>query len=205
MGRTKGGEALPELVLAESPQPGCQQEVCLDPREGNRRRLGLNWYVLWTHSHCERLVHDQLAAKGFHLFLPETEVWSKRGGIKHRSRIPMFPGYLFLRHAIDADSHVEVCKARGLVRILGHRWDRLAAVPDREIEAIERALCTQPSVVAYPYLQEGQRVRIIQGPLADVEGLLVRMNPSKGMLVLSIHLLHRSVAVEVDCTMVAAV
>lgn len=200
---------MPEFLPTESPQPGVQGAREDDPSRrkssGRVRVADPAWYVLWTHSHCERLVHDQLAAKGFHLFLPETEVWSKRGGIKHRSRIPMFPGYLFLRHAIDADSHVEVCKARGLVRILGHRWDRLAAVPDREIEAIERALCTQPSVVAYPYLQEGQRVRIIQGPLADVEGLLVRMNPSKGMLVLSIHLLHRSVAVEVDCTMVAAV
>lgn len=204
MGRTKGGEALPELVLAESPRPGCQQDICLDSREGNRRRLGLNWYVLWTHSHCERLVHDQLAAKGFHLFLPELEGWSKRGGVRHRSHIPMFPGYLFLRHAIDADSYTEVCKTRGLVRILGERWDRLAVVADGEIDAIERVLRSHQSVLAHPYVQEGQRVRITRGPLADVEGVLVRMNPDKGVLVLSIHLLHRSVAVEVDCTAVAA-
>lgn len=205
MGRTKGGEALAESVLTESPQPGCQQEACPDHREGSRRVAGLNWYVLWTHSHCERLVYDQLAAKGFHLFLPELEVWSKRGRVRHRSHIPMFPGYFFLRHAIDADSYIEVCKTRGLVRILGERWDRLAVVADREIDAIERVLRSRQLVLAHSYLREGQRVRITRGPLADVEGILVRMNPDKGMLVLSIHLLHRSVAVEVDCTMVASV
>lgn len=163
------------------------------------------WYVLWTHSHCERLVHDQLAAKGFHLFLPSTVVWSRYGGVRHRSCVPIFPGYLFLRHTIDAASYIEVCKARGLVRILGDRWDRLAVVPNREIEAIERVLCSQPAVLAHPYLQEGQRVRITKGPLADVEGMLVRIQQNKGLVVVSIHLLQRSVAVEIDCTMVAAV
>lgn len=150
-------------------------------------------------------MHDQLAAKGFHLLLPETEVWSHRGGIKCRSRVPIFPGYLFLRHAIDADSHVEVRKARGLVRILGERWDRLAVVPDAEIEAIEKVMRSKLSAWTHPYLRTGQRVRITRGPLADIEGILVRHNSDKGVLVLSVHLLHRSVAVEVDCTMVAAV
>ncbi|MGB4782142.1 transcription termination/antitermination protein NusG, partial [Candidatus Methylomirabilis sp.] len=91
-----------------------------------------------------------------------------------------------------------------LTRILGERWDRLAVVVDREIEAIERLLGAHRSVLAYPYLREGQRVRITRGPLTDVEGIFVRMNPHKGMVVLSIHLLQRSVAVEVDCASVAS-
>lgn len=198
---------MPELLRTESPQPGVQRarEDYPGRRKSSGRAAGPAWYVLWTHSHCERLVRDQLLAKGFHLFLPEFEVWAKRGGVRYCSRVPMFPGYLFLHDAIDADSYIEVCKARGLVRMLGERWDRLAVVADREIDAIERVLRSHQSVLAYPYLREGQRVRITRGPLADVEGIFVRMNPNKGMLVLSIHLLHRSVAVEVDCTMVAAV
>jgi transcription antitermination factor NusG len=51
----------------------------------------------------------------------------------------------------------------------------------------------------YPYLQTGQRVRITEGPFADVEGILVDRRQGKGLLVLSIHLFRRSVAVEVDC------
>lgn len=163
---------------------------------------GPQWYTLWTHSHCEQLVCDQLAAKGFHLFLPMMDVWSRRGGVRHLIRVPMFAGYLFLRHAMDKVSYIEVRKARGLVRVLGERWDRLAEVPDREIDAIQKLLRAQVPALPHPYLREGQRVRITCGPLAGVEGILMQVRPNKGLLVLSVGLLQRSVAVEVDCTQV---
>jgi transcription antitermination factor NusG len=57
----------------------------------------------------------------------------------------------------------------------------------------------------HPYLKSGQRVRITDGPLEDVEGLLLRRNANKGVLVLSVDLLQRSVTVEVDCTRVVPV
>lgn len=161
------------------------------------------WYALWTQSHCERRVCEQLTAKGFQAFLPRIAVWSRRAGVRHRIQVPMFPGYLFLRHAMDKASCIEVLKTRGLVRILGERWDRLAEVPDREIEAIQALLRARVPVAPHPYLREGQRVRITHGPLADVEGVLVRIKPNRGLLLLSVALLRRSVAVEVDCTWVA--
>jgi len=118
------------------------------------------WRVLWTHSNCEQLVYDQLAAKGFDPFLPTVEAWSRRGGVRRLARIPMFGGYLFLRHAMDKASYLEVYKARGLVRILGERWDQLAAVPDSEIEAIQTLIHSGQAILPYPYLRQGQRVRI---------------------------------------------
>ena len=180
---TKGGEALPEIV-AESGAP--------------------RWRVLWTHSNCEQLVYDQLAAKSFDLFLPTVEAWSRRGGVRRLTRIPMFGGYLFLRHAMDKASYLEVYKARGLVRVLGERWDRLDAVPDAEIEDIKKIVCSGLAILPYPYLREGQRVRIRRGPLADVEGIVVRVSPRKGLLVVSVNLLQRSIAVHLDCTLLEA-
>jgi transcription antitermination factor NusG len=180
---TKGGEALPEIVTDS-----------VIPR----------WRVLWTHSNCEQLVRDQLAAKGFDLFLPSVEAWSRRGGVRRLSRVPLFGGYLFLRHAMDKASYLEVYKARGLVRVLGERWDRLDAVPDSEVEAIQKLVHSSLPILPYPYLREGQRVRISRGPLTDVEGILVRGNPKKGLLVVSVDLLQRSVAVHLDCTMLEA-
>jgi transcription antitermination factor NusG len=59
-------------------------------------------------------------------------------------------------------------------------------------------------IFPYPYLREGQRVRITDGPLANVEGILVRGNPKKGLLVVSVDLLKRSVAVHLDCTQLEA-
>ena len=160
------------------------------------------WYALYTRSHCEQLVHDQLHAQGLQLFLPTLSAWSHRGGRRHQLAVPMFPGYLFLHHALDKASYLVVRQARGLVRILGERWDRLAVVPEAEIAAIRRVAAARVPVWAHPYLREGQRVRITRGPLAGVEGWLLQGKWHKGLLVLSIDLLQRSVAVEVDCTAV---
>ena len=77
-------------------------------------------------------------------------------------------------------------------------------LPDAEIEGIQAVMQASLPTLPYPYLREGQRVRITSGPLANVEGILVQIKPSKGLLILSIDLLRRSVAVEVDCTLVAA-
>ena len=180
---TTGSDALPEIVSAP-----------MTPL----------WRVLWTHSNCEQLVSDQLAAKGFDPFLPTVETWSRRGGVRRLSRVPLFRGYLFLNHAMDKASYLEVYKARGLVRILGERWDHLDAVPDSEVEAIRRFLHCGLPVLPYPYLREGQRVRITRGPLADVEGIVVRGSPKKGLLVVSVNLLRRSIAVQLDCTVLEA-
>lgn len=162
------------------------------------------WYALWTQSHCEQLVHDQLAARGFRVFLPRLEAWSRRAGQQHRIQTPMFPGYLFLHHALDKASDVEVRKARGLVTILGESWERRAVIPAAEVEAIQRLVGSGLPASSHPYLREGQKVRITRGPMADVEGILVRGNSRKGLVVLSITMLRGSVAVEVDCTLVTA-
>jgi transcription antitermination factor NusG len=180
--RTKGGEA---LTVPATSQP--------------------EWYALWTQSHCEQLVHDQLTAKEFRAFLPMIRTWSRRAGVQRMIPTPMFAGYLFVHHAMDKSSYVEMVKSRGLVRILGERWDRLAPVPDDEIEALQRLASAEVAVMPHPYLREGQRIRISQGPLAGVEGILVRSRPTRGLLVLSVDLLHQSVAVEVDCTLVTPI
>jgi transcription antitermination factor NusG len=148
------------------------------------------WYALWTRSHCEPLVSDQLAAKGFEVFL---------------IRVPMFSGYLFLRRVMDKSSYIEIKKARGLVDILGDRWDRLPTIPDAEMDAVQRIADASAPALPYPYLRQGQRVRLTCGPLADLDGILVRTKPNRGLLVISVELLKRSVAVEVDCTSVVPV
>jgi transcription termination/antitermination protein NusG len=161
------------------------------------------WYALWTHSHCEQLVRDQLNSSGFHAFLPTVDVWSRRRGVRRLIDVPMFPGYLFLRHAIDKKSYSQVSRLRGVVRLLGERWDCLARIPDQEMESIERVAMAREPVLPHPYLKEGRRARIVTGPLAGLEGILVRSRPEKGLLVLSVHLLQRSVAMSVDATAVA--
>jgi transcriptional antiterminator NusG len=162
------------------------------------------WHVVWTHSNSEDLVSSQLTAAGFHPFVPKIEHWTRRNGSRRAVRVPLFAGYLFLNDGLDKTRHVEVRKARGVVAILGEGWDRPAVVPGAEIEAIRKVVDTRVPARLHPYLKEGRRVRIEAGPLAGVEGILVRFRPDKGLVVLSVELLQRSVAVEVDCTQVVA-
>ena len=159
------------------------------------------WYAVWTRSHCERLVADQLSAKGFATFLPEMGMWSKRQGQMHVVPVPMFPGYLFVRDKMDKYTYIEMLKVRGLVRILEDGWNRLTPIPNHEVEAIERVVQSKVPVFAHA-LQEGDRVRVKEGPLTGVEGVFVEGKPGTGKLVVSVGLLGRGIAVEVDGTSV---
>ena len=187
-GQTEGGGALSLLVGADSPN-------VTKSKESDRH---LRWYALWTHSHCEQLVRGQLDARGFEVFLPTVGVWSWRAGVKHRIRRPLFPGYLFVRDALTGTRYVELLKARGLVGVLGGQDGNPGEIPDMEIDAIRALVASELPASPYPYLQTGQRVRISEGPLAGVEGILVDRRAGRGLLVLSVHLFRRSVAVEVD-------
>jgi transcription antitermination factor NusG len=162
-----------------------------------------SWFAIWTNSHCEQIVHDQLVERGFHAFLPTIDTWSRRRGVRRLVRVPMFSSYLFVRHAMDKQAHVEMRKVRGLVRVLGERWDRLAAIPDEEMQSVAQIATSRQPVLPFPYLTDGQRVRITAGPLNGVEGFFVDANAQRGTVVVSVHLLQRSVSVVVDATDVA--
>jgi transcription antitermination factor NusG len=188
---TEGGEA---LTLDST---SATSSAAIDAPAGT---TSPSWYALWTNSHCEQLVHDQLSERGFRAFLPTVDVWSRRRGRRRLVRVPMFAGYLFLHHAMDRSSHVDIKKVRGLVRVLGEGWDRLAVIPDDEMAAIERVASVGEPILPFPYLAKGQRVRITAGPLAGVEGFFVDAKADRGVLVVSVNLLQRSIAVSVDAT-----
>lgn len=195
--KTEGGEALLDQVSTD-------KRSLIDPEMACRAEQE-HWYALWTHSHCEQLVRDQLAAKGFETFFPKIATWSRRAGVRHRILTPMFPSYLFVRDQLTDRRYAELLGARGLVCVLSSGEGRLAAVPDTEIDAVRALVCSDLQAVPHSYLHAGQRVRITDGPLADVEGILIDRHAGKGLLVLSVHLFQRSVAVEVECTSAVAV
>ena len=155
------------------------------------------WYAVWLRSHHEQVVAQQLSAKRFHTFLPEVPVWTHRSG-SGPVRMPMFPGYLFVRDVMDKDRYIDLLKVRGIVRVLEAGWSRLTPVPNEDIEAIQRIVQADVPVFPHAHLAHGDQVRVLEGPLAGLEGLFVEDKPSKGRLVVSVNLLGRSVAVEVD-------
>jgi len=163
-----------------------------------------HWHVLWTRCNFEQQVHDRLVAAGYELFLPKVARWSRRRGRRRLIKVPLFPGYLFLRHAMDRTSYLRILRTQGMVRVLGSGWDRLEAVPEHELDAIRRALGCELPHMPHACPRTGQAMRITDGPLKGVEGILTKSDRGTGLLVLTVELLRQGLAVEVDCTQVVA-
>lgn len=176
------------------------------PESGDLPRLQPKaWHVLWTRSNCEKLVRDQLAARGYETFLPMLDQWLMNRGHKRVTSVPMFKSYVFINHAVGKHDYIDISRTKGVVRILGARWDNLAVVSDDEVDAIRMTIDSKLPVTPFHYLARGDRVRVISGPLAGIEGIYVTSDPTRGMFVVSVDLLQRSVALEIDCTRVVPV
>lgn len=165
----------------------------------------VGWHVLWTRSNYETIVRDHLARKNYEVYLPMINQWLKRSKRLPMVNAPMFKGYLFVRHAIDKTAYLDISNTKGLVNILGMRWDRLAKIPDQEILAIKQITESGSPIAPYPYLKSGTRVRIIRGAMQNAQGILVRSDLAKGIFVISVNLLQRSMAIKVDCADVVPV
>lgn len=96
-------------------------------------------------------------------------------------------------------SHLDIDKTRSLVKLLGAQWNRLAAVPDRQTDSVRKVMDGDLPTSPCTDLREGQMVRITDGPLANVEGILHEHNARRGPPVVSIEVLLHSGSVEVDC------
>ena len=162
-----------------------------------------SWYAIWTHSNCELLVYDQITKKieEIELFFPQVKVLSQRIRGKEIFK-PLFPGYLFLNCFIDKEIYLQVIKTRGVVKILGQSWDKLSPIPEEEILSVLRFLDAGVNLRPTPYLPIGRRVRIKGGPFMGIEGTITGYRQKKMLFVVTIELLHRSVAAEIDYTKV---
>jgi transcription antitermination factor NusG len=158
------------------------------------------WYVASTRRNCEQAVREALAANGFEAYLPERERWrhGPNMNMRYLIREPMFPGYVLVRRCMDRWSYLGICRTRGVAQLQGTSWDSLEVVPDNEVAAIRALQRSRLPNWPYPYPGEGQAVRVNEGPLADMEGTLVKLNSMQAVLVLSIAALRKSVAVEIS-------
>ena len=152
------------------------------------------WCAVYTRHQHEKTVSDVLEAKGFEVFLPlydSTRKWKDRRKV---ISLPLFPGYVFVRGAIER--RLPVLTTPGVHMILS-RGERVATLPEAEIDAIRRSVQGQFAVEPHPYLRCGERVRVVRGSLEGVEGVLTRKK-NLYRLVLSVDMLAQSVAVEID-------
>jgi len=153
----------------------------------------LPWWAVYTRHQHEKVIAEMLSTKGFEVFLPlyeSTRRWKDRRMVLS---LPLFPCYLFVRGGLDRK--LQVVTTPGIHMIL-YRGEKVAVIPDQEIQAIQRAVEGPCSVEPHPFLKCGMRVRVIRGSLEGVEGILIRKK-NLLRLVLSVDMLAQSVAVEV--------
>ena len=156
--------------------------------------VGGPWCAIYTRHQHEKTIAQSLSTKGLEVFLPlynATRRWKDR--TVHLS-LPLFPCYLFLRGM--QERKLEVVTTPGIISILSINGET-AVVPENEIESIRKAIEWGNRVEPHPFLRRGDKVRVISGPLQGLEGILVRKK-NLYRLVLSVEILERSAAVEVD-------
>jgi len=153
-----------------------------------------SWFAVHTRSRHEHAVKRQLDDKGIEGFLPAYNKVSQWKDRRKTVVMPLFPGYLFVR--ISPINRLEVLKAFGVVSLVGDGCAPLP-IPEVQIQNIHRLLETGLKYDPHPYLQVGRRVRITNGPLSGVEGILARKK-NLSRLVVSVDLIERAVSVEID-------
>jgi transcription antitermination factor NusG len=158
----------------------------------------LPWFALQVRARYEQGVADHLDGKGYELFLPLYKCrkrWSDR--IKE-VEAPLFPGYIFCR--LNPLDRLPILKTPGVIQVVGINRTP-TAVDEHEIQAIQAMVASGIPNQPWPFLATGDRVRIESGPLSGLEGILIEFKGNH-RLVLSVTLLQRSVAVEIDSAFV---
>lgn len=157
-----------------------------------------HWYALHCKSRHERQVEARLRAQGLTAYLAEHETLAQWGARRRKVKKNILPGYVLVRAQMDARTHLQVLQTASVVKIVGKPWPRLSWIPDEQIESLRVMLGAQLPVEETVYWEIGDRVEVLAGPLAGLRGYVATNDQRRKRVIVSIDLLRRSVAVEVE-------
>jgi transcriptional antiterminator NusG len=159
------------------------------------------WFALQVKARQEKQVGLTLLGKDLETFVPVYKSIRKWADRKKEMDLPLFPGYVFCRFPYNR--RLPVLVTPGVLRVVGF-GNVPTPVDDKEIESLKMINGENAACEPWPYLEIGQKVRIQSGTLCGLEGILLEVR-KECRLILSVSLLQRSVAVEVDRDCVEAV
>jgi transcription antitermination factor NusG len=153
-----------------------------------------HWFAIYVRPHFERTVEQCLKGKGYHAFSPFYQAVRKQSGRTKVLELALFPGYVFC--FFNPLKRLPILTTLGIVNVVGSR-----NIPEpidlAEIHSIQTVAASGQPVTPWPFLQQGQKIRIEAGPLSGTEGTLLRVK-NEFKLIVSVTLLQRSMAVEID-------
>ncbi len=155
----------------------------------------LTWYAVYTRSRHEKVVAEELWLRQIESFLPLQERLSRWKDRRKLVQFPLFPGYLFV-HTEMRSHRLDILRVPSVVRIIGFNGVP-EPIPQAQIEAVKNLVFNKIPLDPHPFIREGDRVRIIRGPLRGLDGLLVEKR-NRYTFILSIDLIQQSVACEIE-------
>ncbi len=159
------------------------------------------WFAIQVRARWEQSTAQLLASKGYQTLVPMYESERRWGGRLRKVSAPLFSSYVFCR--FDVRKRLPILVTPGVVSIVS-RGRVPVPVEAVEIAAIEKVVASGARAEPWPYLQVGERVRIEDTALRGVEGILLAVKGAR-RLVVSVSLLQRSVALEIDRALVSPV
>ena len=155
------------------------------------------WYAIHTRSRFEQKVYDGFCSKSIETFLPKVQVMSRRKDRRKKILIPLLPGYVFVHTDLEPEQYWNIIKTVGVVRMVGFEGKPVPA-NEREIASLMILNGTDRTVQNRAYMQKGDMVMIMEGPLKGLMGFYLRHKDQNDKVVVSIELLHRSLEVEIE-------
>jgi transcription antitermination factor NusG len=163
--------------------------------------ISSSWYALQVRSRWENTTTNLLRSKGFETLLPTCKAKRRLSDRYKIVEAPLFPGYVFCH--FDVHNRLPILITPGVISVVG-RGKTPVAVDETEIHAIQAAIRSGIHMEAWPYLEVGDRVRIKDDVLDGMEGILTSFKGGH-RVVISVTLLRRSVALEIDRSRVQAI
>jgi len=152
------------------------------------------WFALQVRTRWEGSTAVLLAGKGYQTLLPTYQTKRRWNGRVKQLNAPLFPGYVFCQ--FDALNRLPILVTPGVISVVGRGRIPLP-VDDSEIAAIQTVVLSGFHAEPWPYLEIGQRIRIESEALNGLEGILINFKGNH-RIVVSVSLLRRSVALEID-------
>lgn len=155
------------------------------------------WYAIHTRSRFEQKVYDGMCGKSIEVFLPRVQVMSRRKDRRKKILVPLLPGYIFVNTDLNPEGYWDIIKTVGVVRMVGFRGKPVPA-RDEEISSLMILDGTDRTVQNKAYMKRGDMVMVMEGPLKGLVGFYLHHKGQEEKVVVSIELLNRSLAVEIE-------
>lgn len=172
----------------------CQpdHQVSLEPGDP-----AIPWYVIHGRCQFEVQIEYRMQKLGLEVFLPRHIVLSRRRDRKKYLQVPLFPGYLFVHDCLEPQTYYDILKLPGVLRFLT-TGKKLQLVAPETIASLMLGLASDRPYYPGRSLQKGRRVRVVEGPLTGVIGIIRETKAQKRTVVIDVELFHRALSVELE-------